>query len=70
MDRPSLPAGQFALSTKEAARLLRLSHKTLINWRHLKPPKGPPWHAYGRVVRYPLDEFEAWRAKCRMGGES
>lgn len=53
-----------ALSTKEAAAILGLSHKTLNNWRcQGKGPafqKGPGPQG---AVRYPLSTLSAWRSE-------
>lgn len=46
------------LRPNEVAEILRVSPKTLANWRSLG--KGPDWHRHGGLVVYPsagLDTF-------------
>ncbi|WP_084140370.1 helix-turn-helix domain-containing protein [Brevundimonas nasdae] len=44
------------LCTKEAARLLKVSHRTLEDWR-LKG-SGPGFVKWGRAVRYRISDLE------------
>ncbi len=55
-----------ALSTREAAYIVGVSAKTLINWRYLKKT-GPPFHKYGAhgPVRYLLSDLIAWQQAHR-----
>lgn len=61
---PFLDRADKALSTKQAAAVLGLSHKTLNNWRcQGKGPafqKAPGPHG---AVRYPLSTLSAWRSE-------
>lgn len=50
--------GALAMSTKEAARLLSVSHRTLEDWR-LKG-QGPRFRRWGRMVRYRLSDLNAF----------
>lgn len=45
------------ISTKEAARLLGISHRTLEKWR--LEQKGPAFLRLGRLVRYDLEAILA-----------
>ena len=44
------------LSTKEAARLLKVSHRTLEDWR--LTGRGPAFLKWGRAVRYRVADLE------------
>lgn len=47
------------LTTHEAAKLLRASHRTLEGWRFRNV--GPPYIQLGeRGIRYSRDDLEAW----------
>ena len=46
------------LTTEEVAGLLRVSPKTLVDWRH--DGKGPTYHKFGRMVRYRLSDVIVW----------
>ena len=46
------------MTTKELARHLNISHRTLENMRQLG--KGPKYYKLGRMVRYDLSEARAW----------
>ena len=46
------------LTTKEAARLLKMSPGTLFNWR--AEGRGPTFRNLGRAVRYSRQEIEQW----------
>jgi hypothetical protein len=57
--QPATDAGDYTLSTKEAARLLRLSPRTLETWRREK--KGPAYRRqHGRAL-YSSTAIAAWR---------
>lgn len=47
-----------ALTTKEAARFLGLSHRTLQDWRG--DGKGPIFRRFGRAVRYLPSDLRAF----------
>lgn len=49
---------RFFLNPSEAAEYLRLSPRTLANWRCLGI--GPEFERVGRSVRYRLDVLDAW----------
>jgi predicted DNA-binding transcriptional regulator AlpA len=61
------PPATVALTTREAAHIVGVSAKTLINWRHLKMKTGPPFHKYGPhgPVRYLLSDLIAWQQAHR-----
>ncbi len=46
------------LTTEEAAAYLKLSPRTLFNWR--REGRGPPHHRQGDVLRYDLAELDHW----------
>jgi excisionase family DNA binding protein len=46
------------LTTREAAGLLRLSHRTLE--KHRVIGGGPRFHKFGRRVLYALEDLESW----------
>jgi predicted DNA-binding transcriptional regulator AlpA len=49
------------LTQAELAEKLRVSPRTLTQWRWLK--KGPPWISLGyRSIRYDVKEVEKWLA--------
>jgi hypothetical protein len=55
------PAGDDLLLTKEVAPMLRVSAKTLANWRSIN--RGPRWIKHAGGVRYrrkDVEEFMAW----------
>ena len=43
------------MTTKQAARLLSLSHRTLEDWR--LRGHGPRFRKWGRLVRYHVDDL-------------
>lgn len=49
---------QFVMTTKEAARFLRLSHRTLEDWR--LSGQGPRFRKWGRLVRYHVADLQAF----------
>jgi len=51
------------LSTKEAARLLTLSHRTLEDWR--LRGDGPPFVKLGGSVKYAREDLETFVSGCR-----
>ena len=48
----------LALSTKEAARLLSVSHRTMADWR--LNGQGPPFRKWGRLVRYHINDLKSF----------
>lgn len=49
------------LTTKEAAKHLRYSHRTFENWRYRN--EGPPWETLpSGSIRYRRDKLDAWAA--------
>ena len=48
------------LTTKEAAALLKLAPATLVNMRAART--GPKYRRHGRLIRYHIDELNAWPA--------
>jgi hypothetical protein len=69
-----VPDSARLLTTSEVARLLRLTHWTLINWRRER--RGPPFVKLSKsVVRYPRRSLEyflrqrLWGAIPAGGGE-
>jgi len=57
-DRPS-PGHRAHLTARELAERLRVSAKTVANWRTLR--QGPAYVRLGNGrVRYPLEEIESW----------
>lgn len=46
------------ISTGEAATLLKVSPRTLEGWRRFR--SGPPYHLFGRAVRYDKDAVLRW----------
>lgn len=55
---PGAQAHERFLSTKEAARLVLLSHRTLEEWR--LTGFGPPFIKAGRRVLYKVSDLLAW----------
>ncbi len=49
---------QVMMTTKEAAERLRVSVRTLMQWRKLG--KGPPAHKTERKLLYDPEEVQAW----------
>jgi excisionase family DNA binding protein len=60
--RPDLTPGEL-LTTKEAARLLALSHRTLEEWR--LRGGGPHYSKLGRAVRYARTDIAEWLLQLR-----
>ena len=48
----------LAMSTKEAARLLSVSHRTMEDWR--LSGQGPPFRKWGRLVRYHMNDLKSF----------
>lgn len=48
----------LAISTKQAAKLLSISHRTLEDWR--LNGQGPPFIKWGRLVRYRVSDLRAF----------
>jgi excisionase family DNA binding protein len=53
----SIPPAPF-LDTRQAAKLLQLSHRTLERWR--LEGQGPVFVKMGGAVRYRMADLEAW----------
>lgn len=71
-DLPQLYMGSSAapvlFTTKEAARFLRVSHRTLEDWR--QKGCGPRFQKWGRLVRYSRFELEHFGSQalfCNTG---
>lgn len=56
------------LTTKEAAKRLRLNANTLANWR--MQGTGPRYIKMGRKVLYPMAEIEAFEQRQLRGSTS
>ncbi len=52
--------GTELLTTNEAARLVKVSPRTLEKWR--RTGEGPKYHVLGGVVRYSTEELQLWTA--------
>lgn len=48
----------LAISTKEAAKLLSVSHRTMEDWR--LNGLGPPFRKWGRLVRYHVSDLRSF----------
>ena len=48
------------LTTAEAAEYLGLSATTLNKWRCYGNEYQPPWVSIGRLVRYSVEDLDAW----------
>ncbi|MGE7207044.1 helix-turn-helix domain-containing protein [Sphingomonas sp. NPDC019816] len=59
---------QKLLSTSEAAPLIGVAPKTLMNWRVLGV--GPHHIRAGRKVAYDVNDIEAWKAARRVRSTS
>lgn len=59
------PEGTY-LTTEQAAQYLCVSKSTLENWRWLRG--GPPYIKLGHLVRYKVEDLEAWAAENRRAG--
>lgn len=46
------------ISPKQAAETFGLNEGTLANWRSQK--RGPKYYKVGRLVKYRLEDVEAW----------
>lgn len=55
--RAPLRGGEL-LTPPEVADLLRISEKTLRNWRASTPPRGPAYVKAGALVRYRRGDVE------------
>lgn len=54
-------------TVEEAAAYLKVSPRTLKNWRAQQ--KGPPYHRYGqKLVHYIPEEVSAWAQKAFKRG--
>ena len=60
-----LHSTQQIYSTKEAARLLSVSHRTLEDWRGRGG--GPRFFTMGRLVRYRLDDLDRFVSRDDFG---
>lgn len=56
------------LDTREAARVLKLSHRTLDRYR--VTGEGPVFHRFGNRIRYALSDLEAWAEARRVRSTS
>ncbi len=56
--RGSSASGPSFHTTKEAARWLRVSHRTLEDWR--MTGGGPSFRKFGRSVRYAVDDLVSY----------
>jgi hypothetical protein len=57
------------LTPDELAEKLRVSPRTLTQWRYLR--KGPTWIRVGhRSVRYPIRSLEEWLSARSNSGEN
>jgi len=52
--------GSELLTTNEAARLVKVSPRTLEKWR--RTGAGPQYYVLGSVVRYRLEDILVWAA--------
>lgn len=57
---------QTHLNSREAARLLGLSRRTLEGWR--SRGGGPPFRRFGRAVRYARVDLEAFAQRAAVYG--
>lgn len=59
---------QVLVNTAQAAGYLNLPYPTLISWRHFR--RGPPYIRLGRLIRYRLQDLQAFVEHGRqIGGE-
>ncbi len=56
------------LDTREASRVLKLSHRTLDRYR--VTGEGPVFHRFGNRIRYALSDLEAWAEARRVRSTS
>ena len=56
------------LTTKEAARVLGMSHRTLQRWRYER--RGPPHYRVGKALRYRLEDLHEYLEKRRVDPNS
>lgn len=49
---------QLVMTPKETGRFLRVSHRTLEDWR--RTGKGPRFRMWGRMVRYHASDLQAF----------
>jgi excisionase family DNA binding protein len=61
----TLPA---TLSTKQAARFLGISNRTLEDWRRKR--QGPLYCHWGRLVRYRVSDLENFVADASWSGNN
>jgi predicted DNA-binding transcriptional regulator AlpA len=52
------------LTTSETADRLGIRSELLAQWRYQRT--GPPFHRLGRLVRYDLNEIDAWLEDQRV----
>jgi len=57
----ALPAERF-LSPREVESRLRISRKTLANWRSDPAQPGPRYRRYGNKILYPESGLTEWEA--------
>ena len=58
------------LTTKELAKIWKLSETTLNNWRAMSPPKGPDFKLFGRAVRYKKSDILEYERRHTRGSNS
>ena len=58
---------QKLVNTEGAAGYLDLPSPTLISWRHLR--RGPPYIRLGRLIRYRLQDLQAFVEQGRQVSE-
>jgi hypothetical protein len=52
------------LIAKDCARILRVSDRTLSDWRYNK--KGPAWMKLGRLIRYHPEDIAEYIEEARQ----
>ena len=60
------PRSAELVTTEEAARYLGLKKQQLAVWRQEGTSGGPPFFRLGRLVRYTLDDLDAWLETRRV----
>ncbi len=54
------------LTAAEVSRILGIPEPTLRVWRSRNRRQGPAFVKMGRMVRYPREHFERWRASLPL----
>lgn len=52
------------MTTEQLAEYLETPVDTLLHWR--KNAKGPPYHKFGRRVRYARADVASWVSSCKI----